>query len=141
MVFDQDRRLMLTVDFDGPWEVYIRRIVTIAGPVLDAILCHCEHYEHYSTDKGFAGFARWVRMHQEDCEFFYSASPYATIDDQSYLRDMAQAQLRSPSAVGFDHRTATQKVRSPQAIAHANATQFPADYREQGFSEIGRAHV
>src|SRR5512147_1415023 len=43
-IHDQDRKLLLAVSFDGPWEPYIRAIVDEAGPILDVIFSHCEGY-------------------------------------------------------------------------------------------------
>jgi len=41
-LLENDTKLMLAVEFDGPWEPYIRQIVTEAGPILNVIFCNCQ---------------------------------------------------------------------------------------------------
>lgn len=94
--------LLLAVSFDRPWEPYIRKIVVEAGSLLDVILCHCENYEAHSTDLGYPAFAQWVRTHQVDCEYFYSATPDVTIEDIQYLKALEQKQLAEPNLGHFD---------------------------------------
>src|SRR6476620_11504663 len=43
-VIDDDRRLLLAVNFDHSWEAYMRGLVDNAGPLLDVIFCHCADY-------------------------------------------------------------------------------------------------
>jgi Dyp-type peroxidase family len=87
-VFDEGSKLLLAVNFDRPWEPYIRSIVDLAGPFLDVIFCHCEGYAESSTEHGYVEFARWVRRRQIDVSLFYAAEPDLTVDDQRYLREL-----------------------------------------------------
>ena len=41
---DPQKRLLLSVAFDGGWEPYMRRIWRDLGPLLDVIFCNCEGY-------------------------------------------------------------------------------------------------
>ena len=85
--------LSLVVEFDRPWEPYIRKISDEAGPILDAICCNCEGYEEeFRTELGYPHFAKWVRKHQRESPFFYSAMPDLTVDDLQYFRDQEQKQ-------------------------------------------------
>jgi hypothetical protein len=89
-VFEEEGLLLLVVDFDRPWEPYIRLIVDEAGPILDVIFSHCEGYEGHTSDLGYEKFAKWVRDHQRECGFFYSAFPGLSVDDVQYLKNLGQ---------------------------------------------------
>lgn len=84
------RKLLLAVEFDRPWEPYIRGIVDDAGPFLDVIFCHCVGYEGHATIDGYAKFAEWVRARQVDVQFFYAGAPDLTVDDERYLRELSR---------------------------------------------------
>jgi Dyp-type peroxidase family len=90
-LFDHDKRLLLTVAFDGPWEPYIRQIVELAGPLLDIIFCHCTGYEQNSCLAGYPRFSEWVRARQIESDFMYSAAPDLTVDDLRYLQQFERA--------------------------------------------------
>jgi Dyp-type peroxidase family len=91
-ILDEGTRLLLAVTFEGPWEAYIRGIVDNAGPFLDSIFCHCEGYsdgpESHATANGYDGFARWVRQHQVQVNFFHSAAPDISANDIAWLRKL-----------------------------------------------------
>ncbi|HEX6277144.1 MAG TPA: hypothetical protein VFZ53_29085, partial [Polyangiaceae bacterium] len=89
-VFEEEGLLLLVVDFDRPWEPYIRLIVDEAGPILDVIFSHCEGYDGHTSDQGYEKFAKWVRDHQRECGFFYAAHPGLTVDDAQYLKNLRQ---------------------------------------------------
>lgn len=82
------KRLLLAVNFDRPWEPYIRGIVDYAGPFLDVIFCHCADYAGNSTRDGYVKFGSWVRAKQIDVAFLHAADPDMTVDDQRYLREL-----------------------------------------------------
>lgn len=88
-VFDDDTKLMLNVTFDRSWESYIRDIVDIAGPLLDIILCHCADYEGHASSLGYERFSQWVRAHQVENDFFFSAEPGLTSDDRRLHKKLA----------------------------------------------------
>ncbi|MEL6793661.1 MAG: hypothetical protein AAFP78_09420, partial [Pseudomonadota bacterium] len=81
---DNDTRMLLAVNFDRPFEPYVRRIVDVAGPLLDTILCHCEGFEGCSSDQGFDGFMEFAMRHQAPVELFAAASPDLSVDDGDY---------------------------------------------------------
>ncbi len=87
------QKLLLMVSFDQPWEPYIRVIVDKAGPLLDLIFCHCEGFVNSSSAHGYENFARFVRNGQRDCQYFASAHPELTVDDQRYLKQFRDLQV------------------------------------------------
>ncbi|MEO8905719.1 MAG: hypothetical protein ABI488_24535 [Polyangiaceae bacterium] len=91
-LLENDTKLMLAVEFDGPWEPYIRRIVTEAGPFLDVIFCHCEGYAGNSCQDGYEKFSSWVRERQVDIPFIYASDPELSVDDMRYLKSYERAQ-------------------------------------------------
>jgi Dyp-type peroxidase family len=99
-LIDGDRRLLLTVVFDGPWETYIRAIVEDAGPFLDLIFCHCEGYAGNACFDGYAKFSAWVRKWQIGSDFLYAGAPDLTSDDLVYLREFEHRANRGVSAAG-----------------------------------------
>lgn len=99
-LIDGDRRLLLTVVFDGPWETYIRAIVEEAGPFLDLIFCHCEGYAGNSCFDGYAKFSAWVRARQIGSDFLYAGAPDLTSDDLVYLREFERNANRGASTSG-----------------------------------------
>lgn len=130
MLIESDSKLLLTVNFDSPWEPYIRRIVDIAGPILDVILCHCEGYERFSTDLGFKQFAKWVAKYQEECEFLYTATPDYTVDDFNFLRQ---------HRISSDPLPAQASV-PPDKLAEAAKQRHQAAEVEQGLSALAAFH-
>jgi deferrochelatase/peroxidase EfeB len=90
-IHDDDRKLLLAVSFDGPWEAYIRDIVEKGGPILDIIFCHCSGYVGNSCLDGYPEFSAWVRARQINCDFFYAGTPNLTIDDARYLQEFEEA--------------------------------------------------
>ncbi len=97
-IIDDDTKLMLAVSFDGPWEPYIRRIVEKAGPVLDAIFCHCADYGGSSCYDGYPKFSAWVRQHQIDVPFIHVANADLTVDDVRYLKAFESAHSRGDTS-------------------------------------------
>ena len=97
-IIDDDTKLMLGVSFDGPWEPYIRKIVEKAGPVLDAIFCHCQSYAGNSCYDGYPKFSAWVRSHQIDIPYIHAANADLTVDDVRYLKEFERAHSSGDSA-------------------------------------------
>jgi Dyp-type peroxidase family len=114
-VFDGGSKLLLAVNFDRPWEPYIRSIVDLAGPFLDAIFCHCEGYESSSTEDGYLAFAAWVRRWQIDVSLFYAAEPDLTVDDQRYLREFERMYREFGARPRFEQRVARLALGEPGA--------------------------
>ncbi len=98
--FDDDKKLLLAVSFDRPWEPYIRLIVDDAGPILDVIFSHCEGYDGHSTRDGYEKFAEWVRERQKACDFFFAVFPGMSVDDVHYLKNLERKLLASGSGNG-----------------------------------------
>jgi Dyp-type peroxidase family len=114
-VFDDDRKLLLTVSFDGPWEPYIRAIVDDAGPILDLIFCHCTDYAGHACVDGYPQFADWVRRKQVACDFFFANSPDVTVDDIEYLQRFERSHADRGRVEGFDSVAAKLRVLGPEA--------------------------
>lgn len=112
-IHDQDRRLLLAVSFDGPWEPYIRAIVDEAGPILDVIFSHCEGYAGNSCFDGYQKFAAWVRQRQVGVDFFYAGSPDVTVDDVRYLQDFERKYASGKRPEDFEAVAAKLRVSDP----------------------------
>ena len=82
--------LSLNVGFDGGWEPYMRVIYRDIGPLLDALLCHCDGYRGSRT-VDFDNYSRWVRNAETDAGIYYTDSA-ATIADQRYLASVERLQ-------------------------------------------------
>jgi len=109
-IIDDDTKLMLGVSFDGPWEPYIRRIVEKAGPILDAIFCHCSDYAGSSCYDGYPKFSAWVREHQIEIPFIHVDNPDLSVDDVRYLKEFELRHAR-----GVDAPFALDPVRYPES--------------------------
>lgn len=113
---NDDRDMLLAVNFDRPIEPYVRRIVDVAGPLLDTILCHCVGFDGHSSDLGFEGFFDFARRHQAPVELFVAASPNLSVDDGDYGIE-ADAARRDPKTVAnpaatFRFKTPAQKLQA-----------------------------
>ena len=96
--------LSLNVTFDGGWEPYMRVIYRDIGPLLDALLCHCEGYPGSRTSD-FDSYCRWVRAAELDAGIYYTDSP-ATLADQRYLASVERLQRESGNAVAAERAIA-----------------------------------
>jgi len=83
--------LSLNVTFDGGWEPYMRVIYRDIGPLLDALLCHCEGYPGSRTSD-FDTYCRWVRSAEFANGIFYTDPSGATLADQNYLASVERIQ-------------------------------------------------
>ena len=96
--------LSLNVTFDGGWEPYMRVIYRDIGPLLDALLCHCEGYPG-SRSSDFDTYCRWVRAAELDAGIYYTDSP-ATLADQRYLASVERLQRESSNPVAAERAIA-----------------------------------
>ena len=96
--------LSLNVAFDGGWEPYMRVIHRDIGPLLDALLCHCEGYPGSRTSD-FDTYCRWVRAAELDAGIYYTDSP-ATLADQRYLASVERLQRESSNPVAAERAIA-----------------------------------
>jgi Dyp-type peroxidase family len=96
--------LSLNVSFDGGWEPYMRVIYRDIGPLLDALLCHCEGYPG-SRKSDFDTYCRWVRSAEQDAGIFYTDSP-APLADQRYLASVERLQRESACPMAADRAIA-----------------------------------
>ena len=96
--------LSLNVAFDGGWEPYMRVIYRDIGPLLDALLCHCEGYPGSRTSD-FDTYCRWVRSAEQDAGIFYTDSA-ATLGDQRYLASVERLQRESSNPVAAERAIA-----------------------------------
>lgn len=85
---ENDTKMLLAVNFDRPFEPYVRKIVDLAGPLLDTILCHCVGFEGHSSDQGFDVFMEYAMRHQVPVELFAAASPNLSVNDGDYYLGM-----------------------------------------------------
>lgn len=129
-LLDRGSKLLLAVSFDGPWEPYMRRIVDVAGPLLDVILCSCEGYDAHASDRGHEGFVAWVREHQVESQFFHADSPETSADDLRFLKLLDAHQRRESDLARFDEAAA--RLRVPEFGRDPGADpNLPDAHREQ----------
>lgn len=83
-------RLLLSVNFDGGWEPYMRVIWDQLGSTLDLILCHTEGYP-LSCGCSFETYSRWVREHEVSADFLFIESS-RTVADAEYLAKLEASQ-------------------------------------------------
>ncbi|KQW46656.1 MULTISPECIES: Dyp-type peroxidase domain-containing protein [unclassified Roseateles] len=97
---DAPDRLLLSVNFDGGWEPYMRVIWDQLGSTLDLMLCHTEGYT-LSRDCSFETYARWVREHEVSADFLFIESG-RTVSDAEYLALLEAAQRGRASELAFN---------------------------------------
>lgn len=93
-------RLLLSVNFDGGWEPYMRVIWDQLGSTLDLMLCHTEGYT-LSRDCSFETYARWVREHEVSADFLFIESG-RTVSDAEYLSRLEAAQRGRANELAFN---------------------------------------
>ncbi len=128
-VLRDDRHLLVTVSFSSSWEEYFQRLVREAGPALDLIFHHCEHYADFSCvgpklELRYQGFADWVRRHQVPCDFYYPTAPDVTVDDITYMR-----------------KRAGQRAVSAKAAAELRVDAPEVESRRHAFEALVRRHM
>ena len=116
-----DKRLVLAVTFDQPWEPYIRQIWNPLGRMLDVVFCHCQGYVT-AVDHSYEEYARWVRDNQVDSGFFYVTSGL-TVADFSYLTEIERLHRETPPVCPY-HRG---DGRSADLIAASLRASDPAE--------------
>lgn len=126
----EPRSLFLAATFDRAWEPYMRLIWNPLGPLLDLLFCNCEGYP-LATENSFETYARWVREHQVDSDFFFAMNGLSVSDSQ-YLSQIEQLHRERPDG----DASATQLIsHDPQDVAgevrlsaplEANAIAFEA---------------
>ncbi|RZL38952.1 MAG: hypothetical protein EOP35_04740, partial [Rubrivivax sp.] len=113
-------RLLLSVNFDGGWEPYMRVIWDQLGSTLDLMLCHTEGYT-LSRDCSFEAYARWVRAHEVSADFLFIESG-RTVGDAEYLAALEAAQRGHASELAFN------RLRAP---ASGETRPLPASPEER----------
>ncbi|MDR7270598.1 Dyp-type peroxidase family [Pelomonas saccharophila] len=98
-------RLLLSVNFDGGWEPYMRVIWDQLGSTLDLMLCHTEGYT-LSRHCSFETYARWVREHEISADFLFIESG-RSVGDGEYLARLEAAQRGRANELAFN------RVRAP----------------------------
>lgn len=141
-LIDDDTRMLLAVNFDRPLEPYLRRIVDIAGPLLDTILCHCEGFEGHSSDQGFHKFMEFANAHQAPIELFAAANPNLSVDDADYfvkvdrkLREQKVGGSTAP-AVPVEQLLTEVRLERPEDRLAQNAAKNPLALLDQGLSIV-----
>jgi len=146
-LIDDDTRMLLSVNFDRPLEPYLRRIVDVAGPLLDTILCHCEGFEGYSSDHGFHKFMEFANTHQAPVELFAASNPNLTVDDGDYLvqgdRDLRNLKHRptTPPSVpvqpdATEQMLAELRLQRPEERLKENADSNKLALLDQGLNIV-----
>lgn len=141
-LIDDDTRMLLAVNFDRPLEPYLRRIVDVAGPLLDTILCNCEGFEGHSSDQGFHKFMEFANAHQAPVELFAASNPNLSVDDGNYFiqgdRDLRNQKKAAPNPPVNETEQMLAEIllqRPEERLAHNAATNKLA-LLDQGVSII-----
>lgn len=113
-------RLLLSVNFDGGWEPYMRVIWDQLGSTLDLMLCHTEGYT-LSRDCSFETYARWVRAHEVSADFLFIESG-RSVSDAEYLAKLEAAQRGRANELAFN------RLRAP---ASGETQPLPTDAKER----------
>ncbi len=134
-LIDNDTRLLLAVNFDRPLEPYVRRIVDIAGPLLDTILCNCEGFLGRSSDQGFHKFISFAMDNQAPVELFAASEPDVTADDADYF--LQTDKLIRDWTIGnpdLEAKHASLKFKTPEKRLEDSAKTNPAALLDQGLN-------
>ena len=83
-VLEPEDKIMLSVNFDGTFESYLRVIWQKAPRLLDLIFCNTVGYVT-GWDHSFEEWGAWLRSVQVETPFFYT-TPGVTYQDLQYLR-------------------------------------------------------
>jgi Dyp-type peroxidase family len=104
-------RLLLSVNFDGGWEPYMRVIWDQLGSTLDLMLCHTEGYT-LSRACSFEAYARWVREHEVSADFLFIESG-RSVGDAEYLAKLEAAQRGRADELAFNRLRAPASGETP----------------------------
>jgi len=130
-VIEENRKMLLAVTFDSSLETYVRRIVDVAGPVLDAILCHCTGYENHTCWKGYEGFGKYVEDNQIDVDFYGMSSSNLTVDDIIYLTKLENKQRSIADPHKFDEYAATMRMPTQSEKVRQALKDKPEEAKQQ----------
>ena len=133
-ILEPEKKLLLAVTFDGPWEAYIREIWGPLGTLLDVIFCNCAGYKN-AFDSTFDEYVRWIREHQVDAGFFYNHSAL-TVSDFGYLRQAEEHQRTQRDPHAFDRAAATFVFERPEKTAEKARADLGATKR-LGLTALG----
>ena len=97
-VIEPENKILLSVNFDGAFEAYVRVIWQKASRLLDLIFCNTVDYPT-GWDHSFAEWSQWLRSVQVEVPFFYAA-PDRTMQDGQLLRMQERAYRRIAPAGG-----------------------------------------
>ena len=105
-------KILLSVNFDGAYEAYVRVIWQKSARLLDLIFCNTERHTT-GWDHSYADWSKWLREHQVETPFYYGA-PGLTRADVTYLRMLENFERRAKDA-----DLATLRIATPSAEAIA----------------------
>lgn len=76
---DQDGgQLLLTTNFDGPWDDYIEDFAAQAAESFDAIYSNCVGWPERGS-RDIVAFKAYIRKHEFPADVYYRAYPMATV--------------------------------------------------------------
>lgn len=78
VIFDDDKRMLFTSNFDGSWEAYLRDFSQKTPEGMDLIFGHCDGYPPGGC-RDFEAFKAYVRQHQIVTDLFYAAYPEVSV--------------------------------------------------------------
>lgn len=131
---ENDTKMLLAVNFDRPFEPYVRRIVDKAGPLLDTILCHCVGFEGHSSDQGFDVFMQYAMRHQVPVELFAAAAPNLSVDDGDYYLNMDRDLRGDIPADEVNTHLAKLRIKTPKERLQASRDKAKLALLDQGLN-------
>ncbi len=132
-IFDNDRKMLMSVVFDQALEPYIRKLVGDGGPVLNAILCHCTGYD---GDQGYAAFTDFVRRHQVAVETLAASVTGLTVNDNRFLKQLEQQQRAEVCPVARDLAAAKLHIKAPHDTAPELSQEIKSRSAKQAMQTI-----
>ncbi len=134
-LIDNDTRMLLSVNFDRPFEPYIRKIVDVSGALLDSIFCHCEGFDGFSSDQGFHKFMEFIERNQTRVDLFAAAAPDFSVDDGDYFTQ-ADAVLRKETQPDIDVWMTEHVLKRPIEKLLEAAEEKPDQLLDQSFNVL-----
>lgn len=110
-----EKRLVLSVTFDQPWEPYIRLVWRPLGLLIDLMFCNTDGYVT-AGDHTFEEFVRWLRKHQVDTSYFYATSNLSATDFQ-YLVQIEKAHREEKPTEELDRVAVGTIADDPEIVA------------------------
>ena len=95
-VLEPEDKILLSVNFDGAYEAYVRVIWQKTSRLLDLIFCNTEGYP-LGWNHSYTEWNNWLQLRRVETPFYYSA-PGLTRPDVTYLHMLERFERRDENA-------------------------------------------